>query len=75
MYLTDLAAWQLALLALPILPNLWSIWHAMRHDFPGERERYIWVVVATMLPLLGGLAYLFFGLRRSKPIAPRGGSL
>ena len=34
----DLTAGQLALLALPILPNLWTIWHAMRHDFPGERE-------------------------------------
>ena len=34
----DLTAGQLALLALPILPNLWTIWHAMRHDIAGERE-------------------------------------
>ena len=46
----DLTAGQLALLALPILPNLWTIWHAMRHDFPGEREKLAsqqWLVSTT----------------------------
>ena len=66
MTLADLNSTQLALLALPALFNLWAIWHAMRHDFPGEREKYWWMLGAVFLPLLGGLAYLCFGLRRSK---------
>ena len=64
----DLTAGQLALLALPILPNLWTIWHAMRHDFPGEREKYWWTLGAVFVPVLGGVAYLLFGLRRSKQV-------
>ncbi len=63
----DLSAGQLALLALPILPNLWAIRHAMRHEFPGEREKYWWTLGAVFVPVLGGLAYLLFGLRRGKP--------
>ena len=63
----DLSAGQLALLALPILPNLWAIRHAMRHEFPGDREKYWWTLGAVFVPVLGGLAYLLFGLRRGKP--------
>ena len=63
----DLSAGQLALLALPILPNLWAIRHAMRHEFPGEREKYWWTLGAVFVPVLGGLAYLLFGLRRGEP--------
>ena len=68
MMLTDLTGKQAALLLLPILPNLWSIWHAMRHDFPGEREKYLWTMTAVFLPLLGGMLYLLFGWRRSRPL-------
>ena len=60
---------QMALLALPILPNLWAIWHARRHEFPGEREKYWWTLGAVVVPLRGGLAYLLFGLRRGKSAA------
>lgn len=67
--LADLNAGQMALLALPILPNLWAIWHAMRHEFPGEREKYWWTLGVVFVPLLGGLAYLLFGLRRGKSAA------
>lgn len=67
MTLLDLSGTQAALLALPILPNLWCIWHAMRHDFPGEREKYLWTLGGVFLPFIGGVAYLLFGLRRSRP--------
>ena len=53
MLLTDLTGGQAALLLLPILPNLWSIWHAMRHDFPGEREKYLWTLAAVFCPCSG----------------------
>lgn len=58
--------WQYALLALPILPNLWGIWHAFYHDFPHPQERLIWMGVCVFVPVIGGLAYLIFGLRRSR---------
>ena len=66
MRLSELSTLQLLLVALPILPNLWCIWHAMRHEFPGQMEKYFWVLAGVFLPVLGGLAYLIFGWRRSR---------
>ena len=54
------------LLGLPAIPNLFGIWHAFRHDFPGPQERLWWLGVCVFLPVLGGIAYLIFGLRRAK---------
>ena len=67
MMLAQLSAWQLCLLALPILPNLWCIWHAAKHEFPGATEKYLWIFGSVFLPIIGGLLYLLFGFRRSKP--------
>ena len=72
MLLTDVTPGQAALLSLPILPNLWSIWHAMRHEFPGEREKYLWTMAAVLLPFIGGMLYLLFGWRRSRPVSTGG---
>lgn len=58
--------WHLPLLAIPILPNLWSIWHAFHREFESVQEKQIWIMVATMLPVFGALAYIFFGIRRSR---------
>ena len=59
--------WQFAILvALPILPNLWGIWHAFYHDFPNPQERLIWMGICVFVPVIGGLAYLFCGFRRSR---------
>lgn len=52
---------KLALLALPMLPNLWGIWHAYRHRFKGQAEQLIWIVLCVFVPVLGGLAYLLVG--------------
>lgn len=57
-----------ALLMLPVVINLWAIYHAMRHNFPKDGERGLWVALAIFLPILGGLAYIIFGLRRSLPL-------
>lgn len=55
------------LLGLPALPNLFGIWHAFNHDFPGPQERLKWMGVCVFLPVIGGLIYLLFGLRRALP--------
>ncbi len=52
------------LLALPILPNLWSIWHIFKNDFATPQEKMIWVFVATFLPVIGGIVYILWGRRK-----------
>lgn len=56
----------LALLTLPIIPNLWAIYHAFYRVFPSNAERMIWICLAIFVPVLGGLLYLFIGRRRGR---------
>ncbi len=49
---------------LPVLPNLWAILHIFKNDFDTPQEKMIWLGLAVFIPILGGLAYLFFGRRR-----------
>lgn len=58
--------WAIPFLILPILPNLWSIVHVYRHNFSTPQERAAWLVALIVLPVLGGLVYIFFGVRRTK---------
>ena len=68
--LTDLNPALLAIvLALPILPNLWSIWHSYKHEFSTPMEKYGWMLAGVMLPVIGGLLYLLFGFRRTTGLA------
>lgn len=67
MILFQLEPWQMALVMLPVLLNLWAIWHVFTHSFPGEMERPLWMVATVFLPFVGGLLYVLFGLRRSRP--------
>ncbi len=64
MLLFSLQPWQLVLLFLPVLLNLWGIWHAFSHSFATPVERLIWIAVCIFIPFLGGLAYILFGYRR-----------
>ena len=52
MSLFSLEWWQIALLFLPALLNLWGIWHAFNHT-------------CVFVPVLGGVAYVLFGWRRA----------
>ncbi len=47
------------------LPNLWAIYHSFHHRFPTTQERLIWICLGIFVPVIGGLAYLFFGRRRA----------
>jgi|GEM_PF-436010 len=60
----------LVLLAIPILPNLWSIWDAFHREFSSVNEKMAWIGLGIFAPVLGGLAYLFFGRRRSHKTQP-----
>ena len=65
MSLFSLEWWQIALLFLPALLNLWGIWHAFNHTFETPLERVLWMVACVFVPVLGGVAYLLFGWRRA----------
>jgi hypothetical protein len=54
----------LVLAAIPIIPNLWAIRHAMLHNFATSQEKMIWIGAAVFIPVAGGLAYIFFGRKR-----------
>ena len=63
--LFSLEWWQIALLFLPALLNLWGIWHAFNHTFETPLERVLWMVACVFVPVLGGVAYVLFGWRRA----------
>lgn len=65
--ISDTLLW-MAILSLPILPNFWCIWHAGRHAFPGPTEQMQWIRVGVFVPVLGGLIYLIWGMRRAMPL-------
>ena len=59
--------WGILIITLPILPNLWCIWHARNHTFPGPNEQQLWVRAGIFAPVLGGLLYLVVGMQRARP--------
>ena len=65
MSLFSLEWWQIALLFLPALLNLWGIWHAFNRTFETPLERVLWMVACVFVPVLGGVAYVLFGWRRA----------
>ena len=61
----------LLLFIVPIVPNLWSIWHAFNRYFPTKQEKMIWIGLCIFIPVFGGIGYLLFGLRRSQKAEPQ----
>lgn len=61
----DIPVWALPVLLVPILPNMWAIWHLYKNEFPTHQERAAWIVAQVVLPVVGGLGYILFGARRA----------
>jgi len=59
----------LGLLALPILPNFFAIWHSFHREFPTPLERMFWFLLAIFVPLLGGIIYLIWGRKRGHKLS------
>jgi hypothetical protein len=55
----------IAILTLPIIPNLWAIWHIFHHDFATPVEKKGWIFLNVFLPVFGGIIYAFVGRRRT----------
>ncbi len=66
--IASLLWWQWLILILPILPNLWSIWHVRTHYFASEEQKSIWFLIAVFIPVIGGLAYIVIGRKRASKI-------
>lgn len=61
----NIPAWAYPLLLVPILPNLWSIIHLYKYEFPTPQERTAWIMAQVFLPVIGGLGYMLFGRKRA----------
>ena len=58
-------------LAIPPLLNIWAICHSALRVFPGgPQERVLWTILAAIIPFLGGIIYLLFGMKRSRKPQP-----
>ena len=64
--MTIAAFLKLLVLGLLALPNLFGIWHAFHRVFPTPQERLIWIGACIFVPVIGGLCYLIFGIRRAR---------
>lgn len=59
----------LGLLTVPILPNLFAIWHSFHRQFPTPLERILWYLLAIFVPVLGGIIYLIWGRKRGHKLS------
>ncbi len=57
--------WHYLILALPILPNLYSIWHIRSHYFADEQQKSLWFLLAVFVPVIGGIVYLLIGRKKA----------
>ncbi len=51
-----------------MLPTFWSIWHIWNHAFETMQRKVAWLALVVLLPVLGGLIYIFFGRRQAMPL-------
>jgi len=61
----NIPVWALPVLLLPIVPNLWAIWHLYKNEFPTPQERAAWILAQVVLPVIGGVGYILFGRKRA----------
>lgn len=61
------AWWHVLVALLPILPNLWSVWHICRHEFSPPEKKLYWLLLAVFVPVIGGVIYIFIGRKRALP--------
>ena len=68
--MTVAAILKFLVLGLFAVPNLFGIWHAFHRVFPTPQERLFWIGVCIFVPVIGGISYLIFGLRRARKWVP-----
>ncbi len=59
----------IVILVVPVIPNLWAIWHIFRHNFATPAEKKGWLWLNIFLPIFGGIIYFLMGRRRTVDLA------
>ncbi len=57
--------WHFIVLLVPMIPNLYSIWHIRTHYFASEQEKSLWFLLAVFVPVVGGIIYLLMGRKKA----------
>lgn len=52
----------------PLVPTFWSILDIPKRRFASERQKVLWIFVVATLPFIGGMAYILFVRRTTKPL-------
>ncbi len=68
MSLFQLELWQIALLFSPLLFIFWTLVSIQSRNFPSVQEKYYWLVFCSLVPIVGSLIYIIFGIKRSSKI-------
>ena len=53
-----------ALAILLFIPTVWSIRDIAYRNFPNRKTKFIWFILVTLLPPLGGVMYILIGRPR-----------
>lgn len=62
-----LTPFEIVLYTLPImLPNMWSINHVFRCQYPTPQEKMVWIALTVFVPVLGGIIYIIWGRKRGQ---------
>lgn len=48
--------------------SAWAILDVWKRDFGSSNEKSLWMQICIFIPILGALAYLFFGRKRGSQI-------
>ncbi|MBD5608462.1 MAG: PLDc_N domain-containing protein [Desulfovibrio sp.] len=61
------AWWHPVVALLPMIPTFWSIWAIWNHDFITFQRKMAWLVFVILVPVIGGIIYIFVGRKQSMP--------
>ncbi len=65
MQILQLEPWQILLVFSPLIFVFWALWHISTRTFQSVNEKYYWIVFCGLVPVIGALIYVLFGIRRS----------
>ncbi|MGL4722830.1 MAG: PLDc N-terminal domain-containing protein [Desulfovibrionaceae bacterium] len=64
--LLELSLKEWIIILLPLLPTLWAIYHVWKSVFASQEEKILWLILTSLLPVLGACIYFLFGIWRVK---------
>ncbi len=68
MHILQLELWQILVLFSPMLIIFWSLFDISKRTFQNPNEKFYWIVFCSLVPVIGTLIYIFFGIKRAKKL-------